>query len=204
MAITTEQVLQALSTVKLAASGASLTSSGRLSEIVVQDRRVMFSIAIDATEASAMEPVRKAAENAVKALPDVDQAFVTLTGDRPVPKGASAPTPERAGIQPGRPAGAPQARVQSIPGVKHVIAVASGKGGVGKSTTAVQSGARPAGARAARSACSTPTSTARRCPRCSGLPASRAIARPQDARADGELRRQDACRSASWSTRRRR
>jgi ATP-binding protein involved in chromosome partitioning len=136
VATTTAEVLQALSTVKLAASGASLTSSGRLSEIVIQDGRVMFSIAIDATEAAAMEPVRKAAEDAVKTLPDVVQAFVSLTADRAVPKGLSSQTPERAGVQPGRPAGAPQARVQSIPGVKHVIAVASGKGGVGKSTTA--------------------------------------------------------------------
>jgi ATP-binding protein involved in chromosome partitioning len=136
VAVTTAEVLQALSTVKLAASGASLTSSGRLSDIVIQEGRVMFSIAIDATEAAAMEPVRKAAEDAVKALPDVGQAFVSLTADRAVPKGPTTQTPERAGIQPGRPAGAPQARVQSIPGVKHVIAVASGKGGVGKSTTA--------------------------------------------------------------------
>ena len=136
MAVTTAEVLQALSTVKLAASGGSLTSSGRLSDIVIQDGRVMLSIAIDATEAAAMEPVRKAAEDAVKALPGVTQALLTLTGDRPVPKGPTTQTPERAGIQPGRPANAPQARVQSIPGVKHVIAVASGKGGVGKSTTA--------------------------------------------------------------------
>jgi ATP-binding protein involved in chromosome partitioning len=136
VAVTTAEVLQALSTVKLAASGGSLTSSGRLSDIVIQDGRVMLSIAIDATEAAAMEPVRKAAEDAVKALPGVTQALLTLTGDRPVPKGPTTQTPERAGIQPGRPANAPQARVQSIPGVKHVIAVASGKGGVGKSTTA--------------------------------------------------------------------
>jgi ATP-binding protein involved in chromosome partitioning len=136
VAVTTAEVLQALSTVKLAASGASLTSSGRLSDIVIQDGRVMFSIAIDATEAGAMEPVRKAAEDAVKALPGAAQALVSLTAERAVPKGPSSQTPERAGIQPGRPAGAPQARVQSIPGVKHVIAVASGKGGVGKSTTA--------------------------------------------------------------------
>jgi ATP-binding protein involved in chromosome partitioning len=136
VAVTTTEVLQALSAVKLAASGSSLPSSGRLSEIVIQDGRVMLSIAIDATEAAAMEPVRKAAEDAVKALPGVGQAFVSLTADRAVPRGPTTQTPERAGIQPGRPAGAPQARVQSIPGVKHVIAVASGKGGVGKSTTA--------------------------------------------------------------------
>jgi ATP-binding protein involved in chromosome partitioning len=136
VAISTEQVLQALSTVRLGASGESLTASGRLSEILSQDGRVMFSIAIDATEAAAMEPVRQAAEAAVRALPGAPQVFASLTADRPVPRGPATQTPDRAGIQPGRPAGAPQPKAQAIPGVKHVIAVASGKGGVGKSTTA--------------------------------------------------------------------
>ena len=58
--------------------------------------------------------------------------FASLTADRPAAKGpATSPSPA-----PGRPAHAPSPRAQIIPGVKHVIAVASGKGGVGKSTTA--------------------------------------------------------------------
>jgi len=136
VAITAEEVLKALSTITLPASGASLPKSGRLSQIVIQDARVMFSIAVDATEATAMEPVRKAAEDAVKSIPGVSQALVSLTADRPASNAQGKQTPERAGNQPVRPAGTPQARAQSIPGVKHVIAVASGKGGVGKSTTA--------------------------------------------------------------------
>jgi ATP-binding protein involved in chromosome partitioning len=136
VAISTQEVLQALSTVKLPASGGTLTASGRLSDIVAEGERIMFAIAIDPSEASAMEPVRRAAEEAVRRLPGAGQVLVTLTADRPVPKGPITQSPERAGIQPGRPAGAPQARAQAIPGVKHVIAVASGKGGVGKSTTA--------------------------------------------------------------------
>ncbi|MFN3687717.1 P-loop NTPase [Salinarimonas sp.] len=135
MSVTREQVLQALTPVRLPASGGSLVASGRLSDVVVNDGRVMFSIAIDPTEAQAMEPVRAAAEAAVKALPGGPQVFASLTADRPVPKGPVTETPARAGIQPGRPAGAPQPKAQGIPGVKHVIAVASGKGGVGKSTT---------------------------------------------------------------------
>jgi ATP-binding protein involved in chromosome partitioning len=133
---TREQILQALAAVRLPASGGSLIASGRLSDIIAENGRVLFSIAIDPTEAQAMEPVRHAAEEAVKALPGAGAVFVSLTGDRAVPKGPTTANTATAGVQPGRPAGAPTAKAQQIPGVKHVIAVASGKGGVGKSTTA--------------------------------------------------------------------
>jgi ATP-binding protein involved in chromosome partitioning len=130
VAITREHVLQALATVPVDAGGASLAASGRLSDVVVDDAgRVMFSIAIEPAEAAAMERVRQAAETAVRGLPGVKGAFVSLTADRPPPRTTPAPTP-------GRPTNAPSPKAQAIPGVKHVIAVASGKGGVGKSTTA--------------------------------------------------------------------
>ncbi|HKG83132.1 MAG TPA: P-loop NTPase, partial [Beijerinckiaceae bacterium] len=133
MAITREQVLQALATVTLGEGGASLASSGRLSEILIDPTgRVMFSIAVDPSEAAAAEPARLAAEAAIRKLSGVSGVFASLTADRPAAKGpATSPSPA-----PGRPAHAPSPRAQIIPGVKHVIAVASGKGGVGKSTTA--------------------------------------------------------------------
>jgi ATP-binding protein involved in chromosome partitioning len=131
LAVAREQVLQALSTVMLG-GGQSLVASGRLSDIVAEGDRVMFSIAIEAHEAGAMESVRRMAENAVRALPGAAQVLVSLTADRPVSRGP-ATTPS---MTPGRPASPPAAKAQLIPGVKHVIAVASGKGGVGKSTTA--------------------------------------------------------------------
>src|SRR3954464_2434357 len=129
VAITREHVLQALATVP-DAGGATLVLSGRLSEIVVDEAgRGRFSIAIEPAEAAAMERVRQAAEAAVRGLPGVKGAFVSLTADRPPPRTTPAPTP-------GRPATAPSPKAQAIPRVTHVIAVASGKGGVGKSTTA--------------------------------------------------------------------
>ena len=133
MAVTREEVLQALATVAVGGNGGSLSASGRLSDVVIDPNgRVMFSIAIEPAEAAGMEPVRRAAEAAVKALPGASGVFASLTADRPATKGpATSPAPT-----PGRPAHAPTARAQIIPGVKHVIAVASGKGGVGKSTTA--------------------------------------------------------------------
>ena len=134
MAITRDHVLQALSTVPVDASGTDLVASGRLSDVVVDDAgRVMFSITIEPSEASSMERVRQAAVTAVQGLPTVKGVFASLTADRPA--GSSSPTPSPEGA-PGRPRSAAQPKNQRIPGVKHVIAVASGKGGVGKSTTA--------------------------------------------------------------------
>jgi len=135
VAITREHVLQALSTIPMDAGGTNLVASGRLSDIVIDDAaRVMFSIAIDPSEASHMERVRQAAEAAVRGLPGVKGVFASLTADRPVASHAGASTSPAA--PPRRPQVAAQSGTQRIPGVKHVIAVASGKGGVGKSTTA--------------------------------------------------------------------
>jgi ATP-binding protein involved in chromosome partitioning len=170
VAIAREQVLQALATVK-DTRGATLPASGRLSDIVVdQSGRVTFSIAIDPPESATMERVRQAAEAAVKALPEVTGVFIALTADRPAGQSqgqgpATAPHPA-----PGRPATPPTARSQAIPGVKKVIAVASGKGGVGKSTTACNSACRRS---ASRSASSMPTSTAPPCRSFSASAASR-------------------------------
>ncbi len=124
MAITEAEILRALELVKLPGSGQSLTASGRLMPVSIRDGAVMIAIAIDATEAGAMEPVRKLAEECIRALPGVEKALVGLTAERAP---GSAPAPKPAARATTKPAG--------IPGIKHVIAVASGKGGVGKSTT---------------------------------------------------------------------
>lgn len=129
MAITREHVLQALSTVPVDANGTDLVASGRLSDVHIDEAgRVMFSIAIDPSEAKAMEQVRQAAASAVQGLPGIKGVFASLTADR-APGSGPAPAPQR-------PRAAAQPKNQRIPGVQHVIAVASGKGGVGKSTTA--------------------------------------------------------------------
>jgi len=132
VAITREHVLQALSTVLVDANGTDLVASGRLSDVVVDDAgRVMFSITIEPSEAAGIERVRQAAVTAVQGLPAVKGVFASLTADRPAGSGPSPSSPAEA-----RPRSAAQPKNQRIPGVQHVIAVASGKGGVGKSTTA--------------------------------------------------------------------
>ena len=130
MAITENDVLKALAGIRFGEK--PLPESGRLSPVVVDPSgRVTVSIGIDPAEAQAAEAVRGAAEAAIKAIPGIGAALVSLTAERP--QGAPSPRPA-AGPGPAMPR-AP--RAQNIPGVRHVFAVASGKGGVGKSTTAV-------------------------------------------------------------------
>jgi ATP-binding protein involved in chromosome partitioning len=134
MAATKEQVLAALAKV-VAPGGGPLTGSNVLSDIVVSDGKVFFSITVDAAAVKAWEPVRQRAEEAVRAVPGVNSALVALTAERK--GGAAAPQPT-AGAKPAQRAAHPADPVQpGVPGVDAVIAVASGKGGVGKSTTAV-------------------------------------------------------------------
>ncbi len=123
--------------------GAPLPATGKLSEIVASDGKVFFSITVDAAAVKQWEPVRERAESAIRAVPGVKSVMIALTAERAGGGGgAPAPRPQvppaaargRAGTTPGAPAAPSPA---GIPGVSAIIAVASGKGGVGKSTTAV-------------------------------------------------------------------
>jgi ATP-binding protein involved in chromosome partitioning len=137
MALTKQQVLAALEAVR-SPDGAPLSKSGTLSEVVAGDGKVFFSISVDAADVKAWEPVRQHAEEAVRALPGVTSALVALTAERKA--GAPSSRPPPAAPASARPAPAsPRAATtaQGVPGVEAIIAVASGKGGVGKSTTAV-------------------------------------------------------------------
>jgi ATP-binding protein involved in chromosome partitioning len=142
---TREQVLERLAEVK-APDGRPLPATGTLSDVVVSDGKVFFSLTVDAAAVPAWEPVRKAAEDKVRSIPGVASALVALTAERAGGAGRTPPPVGRTPPPVGRtsPAAAARAQHQAGPrpaqapeGVKAIIAVASGKGGVGKSTTAV-------------------------------------------------------------------
>ena len=118
--LTEAQVLDALKKVIEPGRGSDIVTLGMVSGVAVKNGHVVFAIEIDPALAQAMEPVRKAAENAVNALPGVLTVSAVLTAQR----AAQQQAPQQPGERP------------MLPYVKSVIAVASGKGGVGKSTTA--------------------------------------------------------------------
>jgi ATP-binding protein involved in chromosome partitioning len=135
MAVSKDQVLAALAKVP-SPNGVALPDARVLSDVVVSDGKVFFSLTVDAAAVKAWEPVRKAAEDAVRAIPGLRSALVALTAERS--SGAAGGRPQQPVGQGGPRVTHPADKVQpGIPGVDAVIAVASGKGGVGKSTTAV-------------------------------------------------------------------
>jgi ATP-binding protein involved in chromosome partitioning len=103
-----------------------------LEGVLVRDGLVQVTLGVDRARAPALEAARRAAEGAIGRLPGVRNATVVLTAHRAPapaqPKPQAAPKPEA------RP---PAQKPMPIPGVAHVMAVASGKGGVGKSTVSV-------------------------------------------------------------------
>ncbi len=149
MSVTQQQVLDALAGVA-SPRGVALTNANVLSAISVTDGKVFFSINVDAAEARAWESVRAQAETAVRAVPGVSVAMIALTAERkpgaatsPSPGAAAPPHRHAHGVQPvsahkpPQSPASPMSKQSEIPGVAAVIAVASGKGGVGKSTTAL-------------------------------------------------------------------
>ena len=134
-------VLRALQAVSEPATGRDLPSSGRIDSLVVRGNLVHLALLAGREEQPAMERVAAEAEAAIRAVRGVANATVLLTAHR-----AAAPPRPAAPPAAGRPAGASHAPLKLggaapegplLPDVKRIIAVASGKGGVGKSTTAV-------------------------------------------------------------------
>ncbi len=132
-----EALREALRDIKDPASGRDIVAAGLLEGIQVRDGLVQVALLTDRAHAEAMEPVRRAVEAALAKQPGVKNATAVLTGQ----KAKAAPEPRAAGpAAPGAGSG-PHHHQQKpallLPDVKAIVAVASGKGGVGKSTVAV-------------------------------------------------------------------
>jgi ATP-binding protein involved in chromosome partitioning len=130
MTLTREAVTAALNGVSLP-DGGTLVSRDLIRALTIEGGTVRFVIeAATPDEARALAPLQSVAEAAIRALPGVDNVQIVLTAHGPAPK--PAPPPLKIGGHPTPQEGGPQ----KISGIDRIIAVASGKGGVGKSTVA--------------------------------------------------------------------
>jgi len=129
-------VLQALDQVRDPRSSQGLVAAGLVRGLVIRGSRAAFMLEVPPQDIELYGPVREAAERALAAVPGVETAQVVLTAETEAPQLRTAPRRARVAED-------PQARLQPMaeaerpPHVRKVIAVASGKGGVGKSTVAV-------------------------------------------------------------------
>ena len=126
-ALTTDGLRAALRDVVDPSSGQDIVAAGLVDSLALRDGLVHLALRTDRSNAPAMEQVRRAAEALLSKQPGVVNATAVLTAHRAEP----APQPSH------RPAPQPAPKTSLLPEVTHIVAVASGKGGVGKSTTAV-------------------------------------------------------------------
>src|SRR6476661_6837794 len=152
-----DQIVERLRRVKGPDMQGNIVDLGLVSEILLKDGRISFSVTVPAERAEELEPLRQAAEKVVREIDGVQSVIAVLTAEKSPGTGAPAgggsgtprggPVAESArvkeararGVAPAAPAPAPGGARHTIQvaGIKHMIAIASGKGGVGKSTTAV-------------------------------------------------------------------
>jgi ATP-binding protein involved in chromosome partitioning len=129
-AVGEQQILDALRAVRDVERGGDVVSLGMVSGLAVRDGHVAFALEVEPARAAGLEKLRKQAEQAVDTLPGVLSVSAVLTAQKAAPAARGHAHAHGPGGQ-----AAPAKKL--VPGVRTIVAVASGKGGVGKSTTAV-------------------------------------------------------------------
>jgi ATP-binding protein involved in chromosome partitioning len=125
--VTEQQIVDALRCVVDPERRADVVSLGMVQGVRIKDGHVALSLEVDPQRGPRLEPLRKQVESVVHKLPGVISASVVLTAERAAP---AQPAPRPA-------AGVHRHEAGLLAEVKAIVAVASGKGGVGKSTVAV-------------------------------------------------------------------
>ncbi len=131
--VTEAQIFEALRSVRDPEQEQDIISLSLVKGLIIKDGNIGFSIEVEPKRGPYLEPLRKAAENAVYKLPGVTSVTAVLTAHKTNESGgesALSPAPKT-------PENSRMAKQVLAPEVKSIIAVASGKGGVGKSTTAI-------------------------------------------------------------------
>ena len=131
--LTEQQIRAALTAVTLPGRKIDIVNGGQVSGIVIKDGHVGFTLEIDPAEKDKADEFRKLSEGAIRALDGVLSATAMLTAHQGAPA-----APSTGDTPPGTPIGdGAAASREPLKPSRHMIAVASGKGGVGKSTTSI-------------------------------------------------------------------
>ncbi|MGC1428519.1 MAG: Mrp/NBP35 family ATP-binding protein [Albidovulum sp.] len=128
MSLTRDAVLEVLKTITDPVGGNNIVAAGMVRALTVEDGTVRFVLEIDPARAAKMEAVRAEAETRVRTLSGAQTVSVVMTAHAGAP-----PPPDLKGGGHSHAPAKPQGP-EKIPGVDRIIAIASGKGGVGKST----------------------------------------------------------------------
>lgn len=129
--ITEQKILSALKSVQMPGRDADIVTENAVSGVVIKDGNVGFTIEISPEQAGSANALKASAEAAVQDIDGVLSVSVILTAHKPASQASAA------GSAAGQAAGSAPADEPLLKPAKHVIAVASGKGGVGKSTTSI-------------------------------------------------------------------